>query len=243
MSILVSQAIKENSFLAFVINLDSRPDRWYECQVQFRKLPFVPMRLPAIDSSSATIRGVDYVSNAVAACNYSHRESWQRFLNSSAEYLFVFEDDFVVTKKISLEVFNILISQDLDFLQVGYITSSFGEKISLGVENFRDSILKGILLLLKMSYRGKGLISQRLLLRERVGLQFNVVLNSAGAGTHAYIVNRKIASELLKMNTPMFLSADDFFIALAKMRIFRMARFRRTKVSQSQSKSSIRIKN
>jgi GR25 family glycosyltransferase involved in LPS biosynthesis len=239
----VSQSINEISFLAFVINLDSRPDRWSESQVQFRGLPFVPERLPAVDASSATIRGVGYVKDAVAACNYSHRESWQRFLDSSAMYLFVLEDDFVITKKISSEIFNILISQDLDFLQVGFITSSLGEKISLGVENFRDALLKGILLLLKISNFRISLINQRLLLRERVGLQFNVVLNSAGAGTHAYIINRKIASELLKMNAPMFLSADDFFIALAKMRIFRMARFRQSKVSQSQSRSSIRIKS
>ena len=239
----MSRSIGEISFLALVINLDSRPDRWSESQVQFRRLPFVPERLSAVDASSATIRGIGYVKGAVAACNYSHRESWQRFLDSSATHLFVLEDDFVITKKISSEIFDILISQDLDFLQVGYITSSLGEKISLGIENFRDALLKGFLLLLKLSNFSNSLINQRLLLRERVGLQFNVVLNSAGAGTHAYIINRKIASELLKMNTPMFLSADDFFIALAKMRIFRMARFRQSKVSQSQSKSSIRIKS
>lgn len=203
----------------------------------------MPERMSAVDAPAATARGVGYLRDVVAACNYSHRDLWQLFLDSSSEYLFVLEDDFVVSKKITADIFVTLDSQNLDFLQVGYITSSIGERINLGIENYRDALLKGILFLLKVANPRSELINRKLLLAERIGVKFDVVLNSAGAGTHAYIINRKIASELLKMNLPMFLSADDFFIALSKMRIFRMARYRRSKVLQSQSKSSIRIKN
>lgn len=226
-----------------MINLDEREDRWDQSCSQFGRLPSLPKRVSAIDAYESNTLGKGYLVDYVAACNYSHRLAWEGLLGSDHSYLLVLEDDFLLKRAIDSSIFDLLENQNLDCLQIGYITSSLEERTWLAIENLKDALLKSVIWLDKSLRMNSSWVRRKLLLKERVGLNFETVLNSFGAGTHAYVINRRMAKALLTMNDPMFLSADAFFIALARMRIFRMARLRRSIVAQSGSLSSMRFKN
>jgi len=235
--------VTSTKFYCVVINLDDRQDRWHQSQIQLENLPSSPERISAVDAELSNSLGTGFLSENVAACNYSHRLAWQGLIASEYSFLLVLEDDFLLKTRIDSSIFSLLEDGNLDLLQIGYITSSLEERVLLEIENLKDTFLKFIIFIDKFFHLNLSFVGRKLLLRERVGLGFATVLNSCGAGTHAYIINRRMAEELLKMNDPMFLSADAFFIALARMRIFRMGRLRRSIVSQSGSISSIRFKN
>ena len=240
---MINSDVPSSKFYCVVINLDDRQDRWHQSQIQFEKLPSTPKRISAVDAKLSSSLGTGYLIDYVAACNYSHRLAWQGLLSSEYSHLLVLEDDFLLKRRIDPSIFALLEVQNLDLLQLGYITSSLEERTWLEIENFKDLLLKFIVLIDKKFVLNLSLVRNKLLLRERVGLSYGTVLNSFGAGTHAYIINRHMAQELLKMNDPIFLSADAFLIALARMRIFRMGRLRRSIVAQSGSTSSMRFRN
>ena len=50
----------------------------------------------------------------------------------------------------------------------------------------------------------------------------NYVADDCQPGAHFYLINRKIAKGILELNNPQFLSIDDFYRALSKMRIYKI---------------------
>jgi hypothetical protein len=67
----------------FCINLDSRPDRWKECQQIFSKYNIVAERFPAI-----------HMTNCTEACTYSHLALFKRIAQGPWEKVLILEDDF-----------------------------------------------------------------------------------------------------------------------------------------------------
>lgn len=94
---------------AYVINLDSRPDRWEHCLKQANDGGFALTRIPAVDG-----RDPDYVatlpdrapgpisgrvlSATEAACFESHRKAWQAIVESGETHGVVLEDDMIYAK-------------------------------------------------------------------------------------------------------------------------------------------------
>lgn len=73
----------------FVINLDSRPDRWTDCEKQFAAHGIQAERFPGFELHDAN--GASYGNHG---CTHSHRELLRKIATSDWERVLVLEDDF-----------------------------------------------------------------------------------------------------------------------------------------------------
>jgi hypothetical protein len=79
----------------------------------------------------------------------------------------------------------------------------------------------------------------RLLVKEQSGLGWNIVPNNVRAGGQAYVVSRRFAEASQHMNAPAFISTDGMYMALGDVRSFRMFRFRKSIIDQTNSVTSV----
>jgi hypothetical protein len=75
-------------------------------------------------------------------------------------------------------------------------------------------------------------MGNRLRVREALLAPRGIIESDSLPGAHFYMVSQKFAREVISLNNPQYLSIDDFFSALSKMRVFRMGRMRKSLVSQ-----------
>lgn len=120
----------------FVINLDRRTDRWSQFQKQPTLDEFASVkRFSAVDGSKLDMarderislltrqriarhyRRSHYEINTLGAigASLSHIGVWKRFLESSAQYCIVFEDDTVVSKKDLAKIDKLLVTLPPDW--------------------------------------------------------------------------------------------------------------------------------
>lgn len=180
-----------------------------------------------------------YVADGVAATWQSHQLAMSQFLESGDRYGVILEDDFLVTSRWSLELFTEAIEVRPDFFQLGYLITTPLDRIELFLSNSLDLYLKVLNRLCSISKFLRNRFGNRLLIREQTHLPWNIVPNDIRAGGHAYLVSRKFALASKHMNTPSFTSADGMFISLGDIRTFRMYRFRKSLINQTNSMTSV----
>ena len=98
--------------------------------------------------------------------------------------------------------------------------------------NIEATFFKLLAKLGEMKYIRELRFSSRLRVRIAINRPINFVADDCLPGAHFYLVNRKMASAILELNEPQFLSIDDFYSALSKMRTFRILRSRKSAASQ-----------
>ena len=199
-------------------------------------MPQTLVRVDAVNSIEILVSQTEFLPRPVVANWMSQCKVFQEFLSTEDDYAIILEDDFVLNNADLSHMLKLAEDADLDFLQLGYLYNSLIDFFLIKAINLRDLSLK---ILSKISLKLKSDLSQRLLLKEQEIVSFKIVLNHAGAGSHAYIVSRKFAEEMLKINHPIFLAADGLFIAISGLRFLKMGRLRRNLVKQSNSPSSI----
>lgn len=219
----------------YVINLEGREDRLEWSLSQANRFGFQFERYPAISSTGQIF---DFVTPNVGACFESHKKVWQLLVDSDQEFGLILEDDFDL-KKIDFEYLNeVLQSSLVDFIQIGFLTTGFRDKLNLFLTNLKH------LLLLTLKLCATKLNNQKILNRVlimEISTSFpRLVPSDFRAGAHAYIISRKMAGALNGVNDPIFLATDDFFIALARMRAFRIFRLFNSICGQTSLPSSIK---
>lgn len=222
----------------FVINLDSREDRWRDSTSQFSKLPFEVERVSAVVAREIE-RDEPYVPGGVAATWRSHQKAMRAHLQSGADFGFILEDDFVVSRDISRILCKVTTAGDFDLVQFGFLTPSLLRRIIRHVIGARDILLK-LLNLLSQAFSLS--IFEKLLIREQSGIPFSLVLNDIQAGGQSYLVSRKFSEAAQDMNNPSFLSADGMLMALSETRTFKVARVRVNQIKQSNSVTSVEVR-
>ena len=222
----------------FLINLDTRPDRLEQALLQIEEAKLKNVH---------RIRGTENPSNShyftrkpVAACWESHRNALVSFLKTDSSHALILEDDFRITNQNKLKSLDLACKEDLDFIQIGFLKTTLKEATYIFIENTYDLLIRMYGVLEK--FTTKRIQSNKQLVSERKSLPLSIVISDIRPGAHAYIVNRKCAEYLIQLNSPIFLSTDDLYMALGPMRYIRMARFRRSIVEQSGSFSSINVK-
>jgi len=220
----------------FVINLSNLEDRWSECKRESKKWGIELTRITAVDSNHVT--SVHFTTKNIAACWESHKLAMSHLLSSNADYALILEDDFEILNPELLLLLDDFRHTGLDFLQVGFLTTSIREGFYIVIENCYDYFIRiyGI----AENLFTKSRVSAKKLVRERKNLNRRFVLSDIRPGAHAYLLNRNAAKYFFQVNNPIFLSADDVFMAAGPMRSIKMARLRKSIVSQSGSVSSIR---
>ena len=223
---------------AYVINLRNRPDRWDSVLVQSSKLQLPIVRIDAVEMK--TLDGQElYVANGVAATWQSHQLAMSIFLESGEEYEVSLEDDFLITKYWSPQSLGLAIQVDPDFFQLGYLITSPLDRIEFFLNNSLDRTLKILNWICSRSKLARNQLGSRLLIREQTGLPWCVIPNNIRAGGQAYLVSRKFALASRFMNSPAFTSADGVFVSLGDVRTFRMFRFRKSLINQTNSITSV----
>lgn len=222
---------------AYVINLDSRPDRWADVIAQKSLLGLEIYRVSAVSSEDVNVS--PHVTPVIAATWQSHQKAMRAFLDTMDKYGLIMEDDFVLHKNWKKDRLNVIASLNADFLQVGFLITNSIDRVQIVLSGTLDFFLK-ILRNLAFTFGFLGVrLRRKLLIREQVGIPWKIVCNDIRPGAHAYIVSRDFAQAALSINSPEFLSADAVYIAMGWMRSFKLLRFRQSLVDQSNSESSI----
>jgi GR25 family glycosyltransferase involved in LPS biosynthesis len=222
---------------AYVINLDSRSDRWVEVMVQKSILGLEIHRVPAVSVESVVVS--PYVTKVIAATWQSHQKAMKIFLESSDEYALIMEDDFVLSTRWALDLLQLSPTLGADFLQIGFLITNSVDRIQITLNGIFDGFLKVLHKLSGFFVFIGNRMGKKLLIREQSGIPFKIVCNDIRPGAHAYIVSRKFAQAASQINSPEFLSADAVYMSMGWMRSFKLLRFRRSLVAQSNSESSI----
>lgn len=223
----------------FVINLKQRTDRWGSVISESLKNKLDLTRVDAVVAGSIDASDCMYMPPGVVATWRSHQSVFREFLSSSDPYCLILEDDFIVPR-MSHKLRTTLQEgyPSFDFIQVGFLITSRIEYIDFKLQNWFDILKK----LLSFEFFGLGRIgyfSNKLTISEQISVPSELVLNDIRAGGHAYIISRRFAEAGLKMNDPVFFSTDGVFMALGKSRSFKMARFRKSLINQTNSPTSV----
>jgi GR25 family glycosyltransferase involved in LPS biosynthesis len=228
--------------VAFLINLDRRPDRWLEFNQISPTLEIPIIRFSAVDGQDLP-KSELRTPPPVAACWMSHQDVAQKFLESEAEYCLVLEDDLALTKD-SIRALNQLWErpfQDFDLLQIGFCVGNnqLSNRVSYSRQHHVVNILKQFKLLsapltqrlLKYIYGYKISCLQK--------INLPVAENTFELGTHAYLISRKFAEMMVSFNRPVYLPADLAMMEIVKTGKFQSFRLIRSLFGQSESPSSI----
>ena len=192
----------------------------------------------AVDSKNIS-DGDGLVTTGVKACWESHKKCFQLLITSDENYAVIFEDDIEIqnAKEIN-SVIEKAIELKVDLLQLGFLTPGLQTKFLNSYFLFESIVFRSIGSFSSMIPFRKNLTS-RLRVKTYSSAPKNFLPDVFFPGTHAYLISKEMAHEVLKLNSPQFLSADDFFTALARMRSFRMFRSRSSLATQSKSLPSI----
>jgi GR25 family glycosyltransferase involved in LPS biosynthesis len=165
------------------------------------------------------------------------------FLESSEDFVIIMEDDFRITNRSAFIKSNsVFLNNNLDLLQMGFLNTGIDVYLLRKLEHLQFILLRLISSLGRVSSFIDARISQRMRIRDIRDFSNELVPYSFLPGAHCYIISRKLAKEIIEMNVPQFLSTDDFFTALARMRRFRMCRLRSSAVTQSNLPSQVGLR-
>jgi GR25 family glycosyltransferase involved in LPS biosynthesis len=224
---------------AYLINLDDRLDRLQSASTQLAGLGIGYKRVSAVKPENDFNTKYPYVAPQVAAIWLSHLKALSLFLDSKNELCLVLEDDFVFKKpKIGLPVVYNL-AKDYDLLQIGFLRTGFLDWLNFKAINIQDLALKFLNRYSKYSLPFSRILNEKFLIYSQDFTSIGVVINDFRAGAHGYLISRKFALEVLEFNDPVLFSADQFFMSLATMKSFRIARLRKSIVGQDSSPSSV----
>jgi len=204
----------------YVINLDRREDRLTDISVSLGKLGIKFSRIQAVDGArDKASPDTKLLSAGNQACWESHQLVFRTFLKHEASYALVLEDDAEVSglsNSLLAQMAGFMEETRLDVLQLGFISHLYRlPRVSPLVQALGAFFGRRV-------FRVKGL-----------GL---AVFAEFRAGTHAYMVSKTAAKELIGANLPATLAADNFMAALAfangKDSEVRMARLWGSRVGQ-----------
>ena len=230
---------RKGLFNTFVINLASRVDRRVAIASRLAHAELDFNFSVAVEPKDLSATDFRYLTDVTICVWKSHLETLEKASESSLPTL-ILEDDAVL--KLGYAEIADLVSQmelhKIDFLQVGYSALSVGERFSISARNTYDFIIRRSLAPRFFDFFGFEEVKRAKDQIWRKKLPSGFILNDVRYGTHCYIVRPDFARKLLPLNDPAFLSADNFYIALSKMRSFKMARLKMSRCSQDDSPSS-----
>lgn len=226
-----------------IINLDEAKARFNDASRQLEELQLGYIRVSAFDQSRITSEECRYVTKGIAAIWRSHVKAIKLFLGSSDDYAMIIEDDFKITnRKVFIKSDSVFLENNLDLLQIGFLNTGVDVYLQRKLEHLQFSLMRLISSLGSAFPFIEVRISRRMRIRDNRDFSNELVPYSFLPGAHCYIISRKLAEAIVVMNDPQFLSTDDFFSALAKMRSFRMCRLRSSSVTQSNHPSQVGLR-
>lgn len=164
----------------------------------------------------------EFLTGGEIGCWKSHVNSMRRLVISGVSFSLILEDDAVISPVVTNEflskMMELMNRNQLDMLQIGFIEQFYSPSLKTGVLEFLISLLKS---------RGTKDISG-----------FRFVLGDFRAGTHAYIVNTRLAEAISRnVSEPPLIPWDGYLESLARGQIgrgdIRIARLVKSLVAQA----------
>jgi GR25 family glycosyltransferase involved in LPS biosynthesis len=217
--------INSSGVLVQVINLARRQDRLARISAELQSAGINFEVQVAIDGLLEGFQS-DFVSKGEIGCWKSHVNSMREMLVKGATFSLVLEDDAVISPSVNnlflSKMTDLMKRNKIDMLQIGFIENFYSASLKAGVLEFVISLLQS---------RGTRDIS---------GTRF--VVGDFRAGTHAYIVNARLAEAISQtVSEPPLIPWDGYLESLARGQVgrgdIRIARLGRSVVSQA-SRSS-----
>jgi GR25 family glycosyltransferase involved in LPS biosynthesis len=203
-----------SGMLIQVINLKRRPDRLSQVSAELQRSGLSFEIQVAVDGQLETLDS-EFISKGAIGCWKSHINSMRRLVEANDSYGLILEDDVVfggeVNEKFLSEMMDLMERNQLDILQIGFIDSQY----SISLKSAKSGILEFLIDLLKR--RG---------VKDSSG--FRIVRGEFRSGTHAYIVNARLAKEISEASpVPPLIPWDDYLGILAKSQTHRGIRIAR----------------
>jgi GR25 family glycosyltransferase involved in LPS biosynthesis len=191
--------------LVQVINLAKRPDRLTLISAELNKAGLSFETQVAVDGQTVEIES-KFLSKSEIGCFKSHVNAMGRQVEAGAQFSLILEDDAalspVINEKFLSEMTKLMIRNQIDILQIGFIEHFYSLSIKRGILEFLIELLKG---------RGQKDVS---------GIRF--VLGEFRSGSHAYIINNRLAEGISRADTsPSLLPFDDWLGLIASGQIHR----------------------
>jgi GR25 family glycosyltransferase involved in LPS biosynthesis len=224
---------------AYVINMESRADRWRGVLDQSSLLGIPFLRIPAEPHGLINWSQERFAPAGVISTWKSHQKAMRTFLESVDSHGLILEDDFVASCNLAELIEKSIFDSNVDFVQLGFLYTSPQQFLAVKFANFLNNAFRLIGLVANLLRFKFPTLANKTVLLETASIPYGLIPNDIRAGGHAYIVSRKFASAAQELNTPVFLSTDGVYMSLGWMRAFRMYRVRLNKVRQSNSQSSV----
>jgi GR25 family glycosyltransferase involved in LPS biosynthesis len=237
----LNQVVKnqELSFQGLVINVSSRVDRRKSISSHLENLR-IPFRFfKAIEPNELAESSQIYLSK-IAECVWNSHLGCLRIASATSYPTLIIEDDAIIKIGNSsiLKYVELMNLHNLDFIQIGYLNLNVLEAFSIKLRNAYNFMIKYSVAQSFLEMFGFKEIGRARTQVWRSELPGQFVVNDIRYGAHCYLVSPKFALSVLSLNSPPFLAADDFFVALSKMKTFRMIRLTKSLSSQDNSPSS-----
>jgi hypothetical protein len=215
----------------YVINLDRDVDRWDSVLKESALSFFEVRRVNAIDARD--LPSQDFVAPGVHAAWLSHMKAMNIFLESDSDFAIIAEDDFHIKKPSDLlSYIRTLSNLDWDMVQFGFLKPGIDTRIKLLIARIDNTFFNYLGILSRVPGFTNRKFSSRMRVRQSLATPRDFIIDDCQPGAHFYLVTRSFCQSISKLNNPQFLSIDDFYTALSRMRTFRMLRVRKNLVTQ-----------
>lgn len=226
--------ITNSALPIYVINLETETQRWDNCLKQAKKFNLELQQVKAIEIKDLASATDTYVSDGVRAVWASHLKCLEKFLATPSSHALILEDDFEIARpKTLFKVLNSPRIYKYDLVQLGYLRPGPDISIRVMVANLETMVFRMLGVVGKFPLLRQKSFTKRLRVAEAVATPWGFTVDDFQPGAHSYLISRSMATAVLKLNNPQFLSIDDFFTSFSQMRSFYSIRVRRSLINQA----------
>jgi hypothetical protein len=155
------------------------------------------------------------------------------FLESGSDFALIAEDDFHIKDPSDLISFIKTLSYlDWDMVQFGFLKPGIDTRIKIIIAHAENVLFNFLGILSQVPGLTSRNFSSRMRVRQSLTTPKGFVIDDCQPGAHFYLVRKSFCQSISNLNDPQFLSIDDFYTALSKMRTFKMLRIKKNLVTQ-----------
>jgi hypothetical protein len=226
-------------FKTLVINVATRTDRRENMTVRLAEKKIVSDFVRAIEPKNLPSEGKYFLTQTAESVWRSHLECLKKSSELSKPTLILEDDAIINFNNEDIEhLVAVMKEQNLDFIQVGFLKINLSENFSINVRNVYSFFTRNTFASSFFKFFGFKEVERAKNQLWRKNLPKNFIVNDIRYGAHCYLVSPKFASTILPLNSPAFLPADDFYVALGHSKTFKMIRLRKSLSPQDGTSSS-----
>jgi GR25 family glycosyltransferase involved in LPS biosynthesis len=195
--------------------------------------------VPAVTTDTVNLPNLGNMNLTAVAVWQSHLNCLKDSAKNDA-YTLILEDDATIGFESTYltEAVSLMSEYKIDFLQIGYLKINVFQFFSILMRNLYNFFVSKGLFVQFFSRFGLNEVKRAKNQKWLKRIPSNYVLNDIRYGAHCYVVSPSFSAAAAKLNNPPFLSADDFYVSLGKMKSFRMFRLSKSLSKQGHFISS-----